>query len=183
MAINTVQKKGNQGKDAGSTGCPGWYKLICVVTNWVNSEQSLEDLRIGTWWSPVEEHFRQREQTWQSPMVAEKEMATHSSLLAWRIPWTEEPGRPWCMGSRRVGHDWATSLTHSLTHSWQPAPWQADSKDGMIREEGARRKMSWRRSSRSVLTGKHIQRLSTAFTEFEILTRHPNRDDKHWVYV
>ena len=62
--------------------------------------------------------------------------------------------------------------------SWQPAPWQADSKDSMIKEEGARRKMSWRRSRRSVLTGKHIQRLSTAFTEFEILTRHPNRDDK-----
>ena len=35
----------------------------------------------------------------------EKEMATHSSILAWRIPWTEEPGRPQPMGSRRVRHD------------------------------------------------------------------------------
>ena len=33
-------------------------------------------------------------------------MATHSSILAWRIPWTEEPGGPWSMGSQRVGHDW-----------------------------------------------------------------------------
>ena len=41
-------------------------------------------------------------------------MATHSSTLAWKIPWTEEPGRLQSMGSRRVGHDWATSL--SLFH-------------------------------------------------------------------
>ena len=40
----------------------------------------------------------------------EKEMATHSSTLAWRIPWREEPGRLQSMGSQRVGHDWATSL-------------------------------------------------------------------------
>ena len=38
----------------------------------------------------------------------EKEMATHSSILAWKIPWTEEPGRPQSMGSQRVKHDWAT---------------------------------------------------------------------------
>ena len=35
----------------------------------------------------------------------EKEMATHSSILAWRIPWTEEPGRLESIGSQRVGHD------------------------------------------------------------------------------
>ena len=35
----------------------------------------------------------------------EKEMATHSSILAWRIPWTEEPGRLQSIGSQRVGHD------------------------------------------------------------------------------
>ena len=37
-------------------------------------------------------------------------MAAHSSTLAWKIPWTEEPGRLQSMGSPRVGHDWATSL-------------------------------------------------------------------------
>ena len=41
----------------------------------------------------------------------EKEMATHSSTLAWRIPWREEPGRLQSMGSQRVGHGWATSLS------------------------------------------------------------------------
>ena len=35
----------------------------------------------------------------------EKEMATHSSTIAWKIPWTEEPGRLQSMGSQRVGHD------------------------------------------------------------------------------
>ena len=35
----------------------------------------------------------------------EEGMATHSSIFAWRIPWTEEPGGLWCVGSQRVGHD------------------------------------------------------------------------------
>ena len=43
--------------------------------------------------------------------VPEKAMAPHSSTLAWRLPWTEEPGRLQSMGSLRVGHDWATSLS------------------------------------------------------------------------
>ena len=38
----------------------------------------------------------------------EKEMATHSSILAWKIPWTEEPGGLQSMGSQRVGHDCVT---------------------------------------------------------------------------
>ena len=41
----------------------------------------------------------------------EKAMAPHSSILAWRIPWTEEPGGVQSIGSQRVGHDWVTSLT------------------------------------------------------------------------
>ena len=45
---------------------------------------------------------------WEDPL--EKEMATHSSTLAWKISWTEEPGRLQSTGSQRVGHDWVTSL-------------------------------------------------------------------------
>ena len=56
----------------------------------------------------------------------EKEMATHSSTLAWKIPWTEEPGGLQSMGSLRVGHDWAPSLSlFTFTHwrrKWQPTP-------------------------------------------------------------
>ena len=50
----------------------------------------------------------------------EKEVAIHSSTLAWKIPWTEEPDRLQSMGSQRVGHDWATSLStfpHLMTYS------------------------------------------------------------------
>ena len=43
-------------------------------------------------------------------------MATHSSTLAWKIPWTKEPCRLQSRGSQRVGHDWATSL-HFTSHS------------------------------------------------------------------
>ena len=48
--------------------------------------------------------------------ILEKEMATHSSTLAWKIPWTEKPARLQSMGSQRVGHDQVTSLQsfHSL---------------------------------------------------------------------
>ena len=44
---------------------------------------------------------------------SEKAMAPHSSTLAWKIPWTEEPGRLQSMGSWRVRHDWVTSLSLS----------------------------------------------------------------------
>ena len=37
--------------------------------------------------------------------LLEKEMATHSSIFAWKMPWTEEPGKPQSMGLQRVGHD------------------------------------------------------------------------------
>ena len=44
-----------------------------------------------------------RSLAWEDPL--EEEMATHSSILAWEIPWTEEPGRPQSMGLQSVGHD------------------------------------------------------------------------------
>ena len=53
-------------------------------------------------------------------------MAPHSSTLAWKIPWTEEPGGLQSLGSLRVGHDWVTSLSlFTFMHwrrKWQPAP-------------------------------------------------------------
>ena len=53
-------------------------------------------------------------------------MAPHSSTLAWKIPWTEEPGRLQSMGSHRVRHDRATSLSlFTCMHwrrKWQPPP-------------------------------------------------------------
>ena len=59
---------------------------------------------------------------WEDPL--EKEMATHSSILAWKISWTQEPGGLQSMGSLRVRHDWATNtylLTYPSrdTHTWK----------------------------------------------------------------
>ena len=49
---------------------------------------------------------------WEDPL--EEEMATHLNILAWRIPWTEEPCGLQSMGSQRVGHKWATNAFTSL---------------------------------------------------------------------
>ena len=55
---------------------------------------------------PTMQETRAQSLGWEDPL--EKEMAIHSSILAWKIPWMEEPGRLQSMGSQRVGHDWAT---------------------------------------------------------------------------
>ena len=75
-------------------GSPSWLSLVA---------QRIKHL-------PAMQETRVRSLGWEYPL--EKEMATHSSILAWRIPWTEEPGRLQSTGSQRVRHDWATSLFH-----------------------------------------------------------------------
>ena len=63
-------------------------------------------------------------------------MAPHSSILAWKIPWTEEPGRLQSMGSLRVRHDWAASRSLFTSmhwrRKWQPTPvfLPGESRDG-----------------------------------------------------
>ena len=52
---------------------------------------------------PVVQETQVRSLGWEDPL--QKEMATHSSVLAWRISWTEEPGRLLSMGLQRIGHD------------------------------------------------------------------------------
>ena len=52
---------------------------------------------------PTMQETRVQSLGWEE--LLEKEMATHSSILAWKIPWTEKPGRQQSMGSQRVGHD------------------------------------------------------------------------------
>ena len=66
---------------------------------------------------------------WNQPWIfilTEKAMTPHSSTLAWKIPWMEEPGKLQSTGSLRVGHDWATSLSlFTFMHwrrKWQPTP-------------------------------------------------------------
>ena len=63
---------------------------------------------------------------WYSHPSLEKAMATHSSSLAWKLPWTEKPGGLQSMGSQRIGHHWMISLTlFTFMHwrrKWQPTP-------------------------------------------------------------
>jgi len=63
---------------------------------------------------------------WSLLYGTEKALVTHSSTLAWKIPWAEEPGRLQSMGSIRVRHDWETSLSlFTFMHwrrKWQPTP-------------------------------------------------------------
>ena len=83
-----------------------WTKL-CKLKIMIYEDFSLAAQRI--------KHLPAMQETWiwslgrEDPL--EKEMATHSSILAWRIPWTEEPGRLQSMGSQRVRYNWATSLS------------------------------------------------------------------------
>ena len=69
--------------------------------------------RYGCYWaSLVAQMVKNPPAMWETWVLSlgcedplEKEMATHSSTVAWKIPWTEEPGRLQSMGSQRVGHD------------------------------------------------------------------------------
>ena len=56
---------------------------------------------------PAVQEMQVRSLGWEDPM--EKEMATHSSILTWKISWAEEPGGLQSTGSQRVGHDWVTN--------------------------------------------------------------------------
>ena len=98
-----------------------WHPLQCSC---------LENPREGgAWWAAVYGVSQSRTRLKRLSSIKEKAMATHSSTLAWKIPWTEEPGRLQSMGSLRVRHDWATSLslscigegngTHSSVLAWR----------------------------------------------------------------
>ena len=81
----------------------------------------------GAWWAAV--HGVEKSRTWLSDFTCtihfhalEKEMATHSSVLAWEIPGTEEPGGLPSMGSHRVRHDWSNLAAAAAARSWSHIP-------------------------------------------------------------
>ena len=84
--------------------CKRMAQLLCTILEWLNA------LKLGR--SRLE--------------YSEKAMAPHSSTLAWKIPWTEEPDRLQSMRLLRVRHDWVTSLSFfTFMHwrrKWQPTP-------------------------------------------------------------
>ena len=99
-----------------------WQSLHCLLNStrplWFAAQgNECEDVRL--WTSLVAQTVRrlptmQETEVWslgrEDPL--EREIATHSSTLAWKIPWTEEPGRLQSMALQRAGYDWATSLTY-----------------------------------------------------------------------
>ena len=78
----------------------------------------------GTWWAAVHRVAKSRTRLSDFTFTfhfraLEKEMATHSSVLAWRIPGTGEPGGLPSMGSHRVGHDWSNLAAAGCREWWQ----------------------------------------------------------------
>ena len=94
-----------------------WYLLLSACSQREITCYKLEQGRSTCAWS---------QSLTLSQLSSEKAMAPHSSTLAWKIPWTEEPGWLQSTGSLRVGHDWATSLSlFTFMHcrrKWQPTP-------------------------------------------------------------
>ena len=110
-----------------------WEYQIILPASWEICMQVKKQVRIGhgtTDWSQIRKEYVKAvychpayltymQSTsweilgWMKNKLVEKEIAPHSSILAWKIPWTEEAGRLPSMGSQRVRHDWATS--HSLS--------------------------------------------------------------------
>ena len=113
-------------KEASSLATPNFSSATCrSVTcklrfNWVfiNLSRSISNA--------TETHLVQQRRIRSLVFLMEKAMAPHSSTLAWKMPWMEEPGRLQSMGSLRVGHNWATSLSlFTFMHwrrKWQPTP-------------------------------------------------------------
>ena len=99
-----------------------WHAAVHWVAKsqtWLNDWTELNWILASSKWKDT---FNLR----RNNLILEKAMAPHSSTLAWKIPWMEEPGRLRSMGSLRVGHDWATSLSLSTfmhwKRKWQPSP-------------------------------------------------------------
>ena len=96
-----------------------WLGLLSPMTSAYSAMRSVPESHLINDYQPLDQHLslvghvvkrlpamretQVRSLGWEDPL--EKEMATHSSTLAWKIPWTEEPGRLQSMGSQRVGHD------------------------------------------------------------------------------
>ena len=80
---------------------------------------------------PAMQETRIQSLGWEDPL--EKRIATHSSILCWRIPWTEEPGRPQSMGLQRSRQDWKLTQIKESWENWFPSSlsyWQCSTQKG-----------------------------------------------------
>ena len=113
--MSATQERGKRGIKSNYGGGNGTPLQYSCLENPVDG---------GAWWAAV--HGVARSQTRLSDFTftfhfhaLEKEMATHSSTLAWKIPWMEGPGKLQSMGSPRVGQDSATSLSLFTFMHWR----------------------------------------------------------------
>ena len=122
-----VLESGSFGKWFGHEGRTLVNEISALI-----KETSLVALRVKR--LPATRETWVRSLGWEDPL--EKVMATHSSTLAWKIPGTEKPGRLHSMGSQRVGHDWATSLS-LWKSSLDPSSIWGHSKMAAVYEPGS----------------------------------------------
>ena len=98
-----------------------WLASTPTEQHWEGSINKRKNTEISIW-----SHGLKSCLYYSPALCLEKAMAPNSSTLAWKIPWTEEPGRLQSMGLLRVRHDWATSLSvFTFMHwrrKWQPTP-------------------------------------------------------------
>ena len=110
-----------------------WYAAVHGVTkSWTWFGDSTTTVIKTVWYWHKNKTHRSTEQNRETRNThdytanLEKAVAPHSNTLAWKIPWTEEPGGLQSRGSLRVGHDWATSLSLFIfihwRRKWQPIP-------------------------------------------------------------
>ena len=90
------------------------FLFASLMAQWIKNLSALKETQETQVQSPSQEYPLEEEMATHSSIlvikvslesISEKAMAPHSSTLAWKIPWTEEPGRLQSMGSLRVGHD------------------------------------------------------------------------------
>ena len=109
-----------------------WYKLHFSSNHlqkcWEGylGEKKLRSVIIDSWASLVAHMVKNLPAMWETCVWSlgqeeplEKGMATHSSILAWEIPWTEEPGRLESMGSQRVRRDWFSEFLQNGMAGWE----------------------------------------------------------------
>ena len=108
----------------------GFWNLFCLITDWT-WYPAVKALSPNHWTArevPLSFFLFKKNYLFMAVLGLgwEKAMVPHSSTLAWKIPWTEEPVRLQSTGSLRVRHDWATSLSLSTfmlwRRKWQPTP-------------------------------------------------------------
>ena len=106
------------------------YSMMYLLLEMYLSSLAYSKLSINASWVGKEFTRQEAQEMWVGFLGQEdllkKEMATHSRILAWKIPWTEEPGRLQSTGSQRVGHNWVTEHAHCYNYSVGYREWSLE---------------------------------------------------------